>query len=238
MRSLSSQMPVSQTAYDLLRKTFHALSNLNVRRRERTLVSRYLDKNGTRKLHIGCGGNVLDGWLNSDYFPKNPMVIHLDATRQFPFASDTFDYIFSEHMIEHIKYFEGVHMLKECSRTLKPGGRIRISTPDLQFLISLYSEEKSDLQRDYINWACDTFVRNDVKNDTMVINNFVRDWGHLFIYDEKTLRKALETAGFVDIMAFKINESNDVALRGLENESRMPAGFLKLESFTLEARKN
>jgi hypothetical protein len=29
-------------------------------------------------------------------------------------------------------------------------------------------------------------------------------------------------------------ETHDLALRGLENETRMPAGFLQLETLTLE----
>jgi len=33
------------------------------------------------------------------------------------------------------------------------------------------------------------------------------------------------------------NESEDEALRNLENERRMPRGFLKLQSFTLEGTK-
>jgi len=188
-------------------------------------------------LHIGCGENTLAGWLNSDYYPTVSNVIQLDATRKFPLDENTFDYIFSEHVIEHIKYVDGLRMLKECSRILRANGRIRISTPDLQFLIDLYSKQKTALQQDYIKWASDEFVKNGESSDTMVINNFVRDWGHVFVYDEKTLRRSLELSGFVDIIRYKISESDDENLRNLENETRMPAGFLQLESLTLEARK-
>ena len=57
------------------------------------------------------------------------------------------------------------------------------------------------------------------------------------IYDPKTLARSLEMAGFVAIEHFDINRSNDAALMDLENPSRMPPGFLQLESFTLEATK-
>jgi hypothetical protein len=59
----------------------------------------------------------------------------------------------------------------------------------------------------------------------------------LFIYDEKTLRSSLEKAGFADIVRCDLNESKDESLRKLENENRMPEGFVKLESFTLEGTK-
>jgi predicted SAM-dependent methyltransferase len=149
-----------------------------------------------------------------------------------------FDYIFSEHMIEHISYSNGFAMLSECHRVLKNNGKIRISTPDLQFMINLYRDNKSELQIEYIKWAADRFIKSaPYPDDTFVINNFFRDWGHLFIYDEKTLRSSLERAGFTDIVRCELNESKDEALQNLENEKRMPRGFLKLESFTLEGTK-
>lgn len=105
-------------------------------------------------------------------------------------------------------------------------------------MIDLYGEPKSQLQMDYIKWATDAFVHAAPCYDaTFVINNFVRDWGHLFIYDEKTLCLSLENAGFSNITKCDLNESADESLRNLENEQRMPKGFLKLESITLEATK-
>lgn len=205
--------------------------------RQRTLLATYVAGQAIRKLHIGCGSHPLDGWLNSDQYPMNPTILALDATKPFPFDDETFDYIFSEHMIEHVAYSSGLAMLEQCRRILKSNGRIRVSTPDLDFLIDLYRDGKSQLQQDYIKWSSDTFIKNSEYTDTMVINNFVRDWGHVFIYDKKTLRRSLELAGFVDIASFRLNDSNDPSLRNLENEARMPAEFLQLESFTLEGRK-
>jgi len=129
-------------------------------------------------------------------------------------------------------------MLSECHRILKPGGRIRIATPDLSFLIDLYAPYKSELQNDYIRWALDNFVPDvPAPLDTFVINNFVRDWGHKFIYDQKVLRLSLENVGFLNIVKRNLNESGHEDLRELENESRMPNGFLALETIVLEAEK-
>lgn len=205
---------------------------------DRALIESYFAKQEIRKLHIGCGGSVLGDWLNSDLFPYSDSILHLDATDTFPFANETFDYIFSEHMIEHISHSNGLAMLSECHRVLRKNGTIRISTPNLQFLIDLYRENKSKLQMEYIKWATDSFIQSaPYYNDTFVINNFVRDWGHLFIYDEKTLRLSLEKAGFTKIIRTNLNESKNEALRNLENEQSMPRGFLELESITLEGTK-
>jgi predicted SAM-dependent methyltransferase len=130
-------------------------------------------------------------------------------------------------------------MLSECLRVLKPLGVLRLSTPDLDFLIDLRRPDKSPLQREYIRWAVETTMRNvpDTTNETFVINNFVRDWGHTFIYDEKTLRQSLQLAGFRDLRKCDLQESSVECLRNLENETRMPPGFLRLESMVIEATK-
>jgi predicted SAM-dependent methyltransferase len=202
------------------------------------IVERYLSSHEIRALHVGCGDNLLEGWLQADLFPDSALICHLDATQPFPFGDETFDYIFSEHMIEHIPYTQGIKMLSECCRVLKGNSKIRISTPDLAFLTDLYKEKKSDLQKEYIKWATNRFIDYaPYGDDTFVINNFVRDWGHQFIYDEKTLTASLEEAGFTNICKCEINESEEDTLRNLENEKRMPDGFLRLESITLEGTK-
>jgi len=149
-----------------------------------------------------------------------------------------FDYVFSEHMIEHIPYLEGFSMLSECYRILREGGTIRITTPNLAFLIDLYKNDNSDVQNEYMKFATDGFIKYaPCVDSTFVINNFVRHWGHQFIYDEKTLRAAMERAGFKKVTRRELNESDAVALRALEDTNRMPERFLRLESFTLEGTK-
>ena len=210
---------------------------------DRQIIQGYLDEHTLKKLHIGCGRNVLEGWLNSNFYPRSINVFHLNAIKPFPFGDNEFDYVFSEHMIEHIPYAEGSLLLAECFRVLKKNGKIRLSTPNLAFLIDLYKEEKSQLQMDYCQWLNSEEATNNVVEttsyylDTFVINNFVRDWGHEFIYDEKTLRLAMETAGFENISRCNISESNDKNLRNLENEKREPPGFLALESIIMEGTK-
>jgi predicted SAM-dependent methyltransferase len=208
-----------------------------VPRVDRKLISAYMSQHEIRKLHIGCGDHLLDGWLNADYHPVSPKVLHLDATRRFPLGDKVIDYVFSEHMIEHIEYRQGMHMLRECYRILKPDGKIRVTTPDLAFLIALYAKERSDLQSAYIKWSTDRFIGGPSNQATFVINNFVRNWGHQFIYDEQILRASLETAGFARVVVRELGKSDHGAFCNLENEERLPRGFLRLESIVLEGTK-
>jgi len=205
---------------------------------EQKLISAYLDDRKTAKLQIGCGGNELDGWLNTNFYPRKYQILHLDVIKPFPFKADTFDYIFSEHMIEHITFDQGLIMLKECWRVMKPKAKIRIATPNLFFLIDLLNDSPNDLQQAYMKWNTENFIPTaPYENGVFVLNNYVRNWGHLFIYDLKTLKHSLESCGFVDVIECKLSTSEDPVLQNLENQRRMPDGFLKLESIVLEARK-
>ena len=205
---------------------------------DRRIIDEYLNNYRIRKLNIGCGENTLQGWLNSDCYPKSDKVMYIDATKPFIFKDNQFYYIFSEHMIEHISYQHGMQMLKECYRVLKSGGKLRVSTPDLSFLINLYRSNKYEIQNEYIQWITDNFIQNaPFYDETFVINIFMREWGHQFIYDEKILRYSFNAVGFKDVKVCLIHKSDDVNLCYLENESRMPAGFLRLESLILEGTK-
>lgn len=203
------------------------------------IIKRYLSINQVKKLQIGTGENIFEDWLNSDIDPYSDNKIYLDATKPFPFEDSTFDYVFSEHMIEHITYQEGLNMLSECYRILTSGGKIRIATPNLQFLLELYKSNKSELQNEYLKWAIKKCNIPSVTafEDTFVINNFVRGWGHKFIYDEKVLRYTLENVCFVNIKKCNLNESENEELRGLENKNRMPYDFLRLETMVFEGTK-
>src|SRR5262245_47838140 len=149
-----------------------ALDRGRRRRRRRRLITEYLKTVRPRKLQLGCGENLLAGWLNSDSEPLDASVIWIDARRRLPFDDSSFA-VFSEHMIEHIEYLDGQALLRECFRIVRPGGRLRIATPDLRFLVELDSPHKSDLQRRYISWATETFIPHIGKTeDVFVINNF------------------------------------------------------------------
>jgi predicted SAM-dependent methyltransferase len=226
-----------EAVYRSLYKTARSLRRV-ILQVDKAVVREHFARQPVKKLHLGCGNHIIEGWLNSDYFPYSEHVLQLDVSRRFPFADGSFDRAFSEHMIEHIPHAHGQHMLNECFRVMKPNGKVRITTPDLAFLIALFQDEKTELQKKYIRWTAEASSTNvPFAMDTYVINNFVRDWGHQFIYDEKALRASLQRAGFQEITRCNLNESSVEEFRNLENETKIPEGFLRLESFTLEGTK-
>jgi predicted SAM-dependent methyltransferase len=201
------------------------------------LLRDYRAAGGCQRLQIGGGWRLLDGWLNAD-IELAPGIFHMDATRPFPLDDNAFDYVFSEHMIEHIDHADAGRMLHECHRVLRPGGVIRIVTPDLKAIVGLLSAPREGVAGDYYAF----FERHLLPpghppTEAAVANAFFRSWGHRFIYDEPTLRLQLEAAGFGQVIRRRLGESDHTALAGIEHESRYPPGLLDFESLALDATK-
>ena len=145
----------------------------------RRRIKRYLKNHKDIKLNIGCGRNHLQGWLNADISYGD---IYLDATKKFPFENNSVTFIFSEHLIEHLPLNKGIKFLKECYRVLKPGGVLRLSTPDLRFYINLYLGEEKEVALDEF---CSRIrhIFPTTPHRCMFINKILTEFGHLFNYD-------------------------------------------------------
>ncbi len=202
------------------------------------IIEDYLKSHKIKKLQLGCWPFPLDSWLNSDLHAADK-VIPIDITNPFPIKDVSFHYVFCEHTIEHFSFAQGEIILREIYRVLKPKGKVRLATPDLKFLIDLYKDKKSSLQQEYINWASGEFLKEWGKaTDTFIINNFVRAWGHQFIYDFKTLKFLLERVRFVNVKRYTPGQSQDPNLKGLESHSKsIGEQFNRLETFVVEAVK-
>jgi len=184
------------------------------------LISRYMKTHSLRKLQIGAYVCMMPGWLNTDLYPQSLSSVTLDATKTFPLPDTSFDYVFSEHQLEHIEYEGAVTMFKECHRILRSGGKIRIAIPSLEPLLQLFGSTRTDLQERYIR-RMTGFAFPEVKdvNPCFAINAVFTKWGHRFIYDKTTLGNLLKTIGFTNIQFFTPGESDDSNLSGLETRT-------------------
>lgn len=190
-------------------------------------VERYLRSAAPRGLQLGTGHNPLPGWLNTDVQVfRRGHVEFLDATRPFPLADGAFDYVYSEHQIEHIPLEAGEHMIAECFRVLRPGGVVRIATPDLERIAALAATALDDDQRHYVDYIS-RMLGLPGPDAARVINSMFRafgpdaETGHQFIYSFHALADRLRAAGFTDVRRCELGESSHDALRGIERHTEV-----------------
>ena len=127
------------------------------------LAAEYLRSTGVPKLNLGCGDNLLTGWLNTDFRARRG-ICSIDATRPLPYPDNSFRYVFTEHMIEHLSYQSGRQLASEAFRVLAGGGRIRVTTPDMAFLFRLYGDESAELHSGYIGWGLGAILSGPTPN--------------------------------------------------------------------------
>ena len=142
-----------------------------------------------RKLNIGSGAQVLNDWFNVDLHPFYSGQYFMDVTVRFPFPENAFDFIRSEHMIEHVHYLDAMEMLLECHRVIRAGGFIRIATPDLRKLAQLYNTPLSEQQRAYVHAVFERWRDDYESSEVGVVINNIFSFQHQFIYDAGTLER-------------------------------------------------
>ena len=204
--------------------------------RNASLIRSYFASTPSPRLHIGCGDNRLAGWLNTELTPRGDQIF-LDATKPFPFPDGSFDLIYTEHMIEHIPHDSAERMVRECFRVLRPGGTIRVVTPDMAFLRSLLDGNDHPRRAAYVEFYKKHNNLDEPFTATHLVNHFVRAWGHQFIYDRDSLIDLLQTAGFSGVGVAPFNRSAVQALDGIAKVDRMPDGFVEMESLSVEGVK-
>ena len=167
------------------------------------------------KLNLGC---YLDqfyyGWTNVDILPIHKQSEYIgtkfmqyDIRLKVRELTDSVECVVMSHVIEHLTRKEGLDVLTEVFRVLKPGGYLRIATPDLERLIL-----------DYYDGEIDRFsiFNRSVENstdDALSLWNLVFA-GHKTIYDEPALCGLLERIGFTNVKLSRFDSSESEIIKG------------------------
>jgi predicted SAM-dependent methyltransferase len=128
-------------------------------------------------------------------------------------------FVYSEHFIEHIDEDAARRLLSRVRSAMAPGAVIRLSTPDLAKLVDDYQAGRV-VRMEHGGWFPETPCR--------MVNEAMRLWGHVFVYDELELVALLKECGYSDIRRVRWGESEHPELRGLE--SRPDFGDLIVEA--------
>lgn len=140
-------------------------------------------------VNLGCGGYPIAGWLNYDLVRCKGVISH-DLRQKLPLANQSVDLVFSEHFLEHLDFVEGMNLLTECHRILKPGGRMRLVTPDLHKIASMY------LRGHLTEMDALGLGASNEWNYCRFFNQACHAWGHKFLWDEPYLAQKLNQLGF------------------------------------------
>ncbi|MBI2579591.1 MAG: methyltransferase domain-containing protein [Candidatus Aenigmarchaeota archaeon] len=80
-----------------------------------------------KRLNIGCGTDIKEGWINLDSAAiKGVDVVHDIEKLPLPFKRGEFDEVLCRNILEHVDY---IPVLKDIHRIMKNGGRLIITAP-------------------------------------------------------------------------------------------------------------
>ena len=86
-----------------------------------------MSNNKAKKLNVGCGIDIKEGWINLDSIAIPDVdVVHDIEKLPLPFQTEEFDEILCQDVLEHVDY---IPVLKDLHRVLKKGGIIHIRVP-------------------------------------------------------------------------------------------------------------
>jgi predicted SAM-dependent methyltransferase len=155
------------------------------------------------KLHLGSGKVVIPGWCNIDFDTQFPGVDHLDLRKPLPFANNSIELIFSEHLIEHLPKADGLNLLRECYRVLKPGGKLRFGWPDFTKHLNAYLKKDKNYRK--------KMHKHMGPNLSGTYEEFFSDllysWDHRHMYTPKLLKRYFKEAGFKRVKENEFGES-------------------------------
>ncbi len=150
-----------------------------------------------KKLHLGCGSNIINGFINIDaaYMPGVDIVDNVQHLRKF--ENNSIDLIYASNVLEHLGRWNYKQALLRWYDLLKPKGILRLSVPDFNALCEYYIETK-DLKTMY----CALYGGQDT------VYNY-----HYWCWDYEILSEELLGIGFKNIHRYDRNKTEHSHIR-------------------------
>jgi hypothetical protein len=161
---------------------------------------------GIRNVQVGCGPlHLREDWWNTDLRPFRGLDEVMDAAAPWPFGP-VLDHVYAEHFLEHLDLEQSVAFLTHAGASLRKGGRLRLSTPGLEWVMRTHFSYAKDNSR--------------AIRDTFGTNRAFHGWGHKFLYSKPMLRWLLEGMGFADVTFHDYGESEVPIFQGIERHGK------------------
>jgi len=164
-----------------------------------------------------------------------------------PFVTDeTYDGIYSEHIIEHLYRYQGINLFKEAYRILKPGGILRTAWPAGDVIDWLVSREDLE-QNSFVVKYHERYVanKNDYfpckyqnlsrkrKQEQVALGLLSQKNEHKHLWYVSEMINELQKIGFVNAKQVEHHQSSVFDFRGLEN----PDTIRMAHTYSVEAFK-
>lgn len=189
--------------------------------------NRLLSRNRTKKteskyLHLGCGPIRINGFLNCDFYYNKDVDFNLDVRFPLPFDDGVWRGVYSHHLIEHLSYDDVMKLMRECHRTLAPGGIFRMVVPNMEVFLRLYSDSDPGVRKQIFElYPSHAMKLLSVNSPLEMVDYVFRDNKynrHLSSWDWETAQLRLREIGFSSVCRSKCNESADPSLAGHDRE--------------------
>jgi GT2 family glycosyltransferase/tetratricopeptide (TPR) repeat protein len=150
---------------------------------------------GEVRLNLGCGDKPLPGYINCDLFPQDG-VDEIFSLDEIPYADHSVDEIQSIHSLEHLPRPRAEAAIKEWSRVLKKGGKLRLKVPDFEECCRLFLENPPNVIPDWYLYTI--YGVQDFRDVPDAPFKDKVNYGqiHYTGFTEKKLKKLLTEAGF------------------------------------------
>ena len=197
---------------------FHSIEMLPA---EAPFPGALMDDLGLRGIHCGTARKFREGWMNTDILPMPDRnggrtepgriarisrtgedhwyYLQHDSVEPYPFEDGSFEWAFAEHFLEHLTPDEAVGWLSDVRRLLKPGGVLRVTTPNLRRYVEGYLDPEQRFFAEHRERVgrLRAFEEEGVPDRrAWMVNQIFYMWHHKWIYDFDEVRHVAEGAGF------------------------------------------
>jgi len=190
------------------------------------------------RMQYGCGLNAPSGWKNFDVSPtlrfeRVPLVGRIysknqqrfpsnveygDIVKGIPLPKESCEAIYASHVLEHLSLRDFRVALVNTHRLLISGGLFRLVVPDLELLARRYLESDDPAAASAFMEATSLGVLERQRGLRGLATTWLGNSSHLWMWDLKSMRQELLTAGFIDIA--RCRAGDEPIFQDVEDEGR------------------
>jgi SAM-dependent methyltransferase len=192
-------------------------------------------------VQFGCGLSCPSGWVNFDSSPRLrlqrlplvgswapagpfgrfPVAVRYgDIVKGLPLPDGSVRLLYCSHVLEHLSLQDLRRALRNCNRLMATGGIFRLVLPDLEALINDYVVSRGVTR-------AEDFIRSTLMGvedrDTSLkglLEMFLGNARHLWLWDYAGLSHELQAAGFIDIRRAHFGDSGITEFSAVESPDR------------------